>query len=160
MKNVITGGKKVMSLYAHNKRKLVFWAILLVLQIYSGLMDHFHLHERTWSIVVLIVLMIPTAISLFCYLNSYIGYRIEKHDELSKDNMNKAHASMSGIFLIVVALLLISNIFWNGSVTVTIGASTLTKIALPMLAAYYILESGLFMLFEGKISEEEDAEKE
>lgn len=159
MKNIIVGDKKVMSLYKHNKRKLTFWSIIFVQQIYSNLVDYFYLHEKIWSTAVMILLMIPMVISLFCYLNSYISYKIEKDDELSKDNMNKAHASMSGIFLIIVALLFISNIFWKGSITVTISSSTLVKIALPMLSAYYILESSLFMLFEGKISDEDELEK-
>jgi hypothetical protein len=158
MKNIVTEEKPVMSLYNYHKRRLTFWAVIFVEQIYNNMIDFLHLYENNWSTVVLTVMLIPLVISLFRYIYPFVGYRLENDDELSKDNMNKAHASMSGIFILFIALLYFVTSFWDGSVTVTITSRTVTAVAFPMLCAYYILESGLFMLYEGKTPDEAEEE--
>jgi Na+/H+ antiporter NhaD/arsenite permease-like protein len=147
-------GKPVMSLYRYNKRKAIFWTIAIIQQTFLNVIEHFKLY-KTWLLTtVMVIMLIVTIIAFFFYINSHLSYNIEKDDELSRDNMNKAHTAMSGIFLLAVAVFFVISIFWNKSVTVTID-----EISFAALSAYYILESVLFMIFEGKTSDDDKSEE-
>jgi hypothetical protein len=144
-----TQEKSVMSLSEFNKRKLTAWISLFVMYVYEDFVGEIYTDSTVLSAVIPRIMTVLALVVVIRFANSFISYRIEKNDELSIENMNKAHSAIGAVFLVVFAVgFLVSQIVIDDSVTVTVKASFLTDIFFMMLSVYFSLESGLFLLFD------------
>jgi hypothetical protein len=144
-----TKEKPVMSLSEFNKRKLTAWISLFIMYIYEDFVGEVYTDSTVLSAVIPRIMTVLALVVVIRFANSFISYRVEKNDELSIENMNKAHSAIGGVFLIVFVVgFFISQIVIDDSITVTVKASFLSDIFFMMLAVYFSLESGLFLWFD------------
>lgn len=149
--------KKKITLREYHKKRMVTGIAILVTEIFENTAEHYKLDNTTWATVIFVVLAAITA--LFAVIWLYAScQKVDKEDELAKENMLKAHDDISRLFIIVLAIAVFISIFWNGSVTVKITSDTISNSWMIIWFGYMTLESGFFLHHEGKLSTDEEDE--
>ena len=107
--------------------------------------------------VIFVVLAAMTA--LFAVIWLYAScQKVDKEDEMAKENMLKAHQSITKMFLIILAVVIFISMFWEGSITIKINSDRLYQVWFIFWFSYMTLESGFFLHHEGKLSTDEEDE--
>ena len=124
---------------------------ILVTEIFENTVEHYKLDNTTWATVIFVVLAAMTA--LFAVIWLYAScQKVDKEDEMAKENMLKAHQSITKMFLIILAVAIFISMFWDGSITIKINSDRLYQVW------FMTLESGFFLHHEGKLSTDEEDE--
>ncbi|WP_419574015.1 DUF3991 domain-containing protein [Ruminococcus sp.] len=140
----------------HAKRMATGIAIL-VTEIFENTVEHYKLDNTTWATVIFVVLAAMTA--LFAVIWLYAScQKVDKEDEMAKENMLKAHQSITKMFLIILAVAIFISMFWEGSITIKINSDRLYQVWFIFWFSYMTLESGFFLHHEGKLSTDEEDE--
>ena len=120
-------------------------------------MEHYKLDNTTWATVIFVVLTAMTA--LFAVIWLYAScQKVDKEDEMAKENMLKAHQNITKMFLIILAVAIFVSMFWEGSITIKINSDRLYQVWFIFWFSYMTLESGFFLHHEGKLSTDEEDE--
>ncbi|MBE6861491.1 MAG: hypothetical protein E7497_01135 [Ruminococcus sp.] len=156
--------RKPITLY--NYHKVRFWGFFLCFMMYlfeiirsvTGLEDN-----KAVTVFMLIFSIIAIAfISFWCV--KAITRKIEIEDELARENLNKARVTISFILvfamLMVRAVVIIIDDFMNLNFSITIESGNISNIAMLILWGYFALESGLFLIHEGKTISDDDIEED
>ena len=159
-----TDKRKPITLY--NYHKVRFWGFFLCFMVYffgiirsvTGLEDN-----KIVTVFMLIFSIIAIAfISFWCV--KAITRKIEIEDELARENLNKARVTISFILvfamLIVQAVVIIIDDFMNLNFSITIESGNIDNIAMLILWGYFALESGLFLIHEGKTISDDEIEED
>ena len=130
---------------------------ILVTEIFENTVEHYKLDNTTWATVIFVVLAAMTA--LFAVIWLYAScQKVDKEDEMAKENMLKAHQSITKVFLIILAVAIFISMFWDGSITIKINSDRLYQVWFIFWFGYMTLESGFFLRQEGKLSTDEEDE--
>ncbi len=156
--------RKPITLY--NYHKIRFWGFFLCFMVHlfeiirsvTGLKDN-----KIVTVFMLIFSIIAIAfISFWCV--KAITRKIEIEDELARENLNKARVTISFILvfamLMVQAVVIIIDDFMNLNFSITIESGNISNIAMLILWGYFALESGLFLIHEGKTISDDDIEED
>ena len=73
---------------------------------------------------------------------------IEKEDELSRENMMKAHEKIGLVFWLILGAVLILSMFWKGSITIHFDNELMNSIWFIIFSGYFSLESGFFIYYD------------
>lgn len=149
--------KKKITLREYHKKRMVTGIAIIATQVFENTVEHYKLDDRIWASISFVVL---GALSLvFAVIWLYAScQKVDKEDELAKENMLKAHDDISRLFIIVLAIAVFISIFWNGSVTVKITSDTISNSWMIIWFGYMTLESGFFLHHEGKLNVDEEDE--
>lgn len=149
--------KKKITLREYHKKRMVTGIAILVTEIFENTAEHYKLDNTTWATVIFVMLAAMTA--LFAVIWLYAScQKVDKEDEMAKENMLKAHENVSKLFLYILALVVILTMFWDGSITVKINSDRILHGWLIIWFGYMTLESGFFLHHEGKLSTDEEDE--
>lgn len=130
---------------------------ILVTEIFENTVEHYKLDNTTWATVIFVVLTAMTA--LFAVIWLYAScQKVDKEDEMAKENMLKAHKSITKMFLIILAVAIFVSMFWEGSITIKINSDRLHQVWIIFWFSYMTLENGFFLHHEGKLSTDEEDE--
>ena len=153
--------RKIISLEKFHKTKLIGsicgLVTALILIISNGALGT---DTPLWMIVPLFLLMIPFIITFAFIISWSAGKNIEKHDELSIRNLNKAHSQIFAGFSKLIGIALIVSTIWDKVVTINVDGNLFFIFIMGLYAIYNALESGLFLYNEKKINMESEAENE
>ena len=95
--------KKKITLREYHKKRMVTGIAILVTEIFEKTAEHYKLDNTTWATVIFVVLAAMTA--LFAVIWLYAScQKVDKEDEMAKENMLKAHQSITKMFLIILAV--------------------------------------------------------
>ena len=149
--------KKKITLREYHKKRMVTGIAILVTEIFENTVEHYKLDNTTWATVIFVVLAAMTA--LFSVIWLYAScQKVDKEDEMAKENMLKAHQSITKMFLIILAVAIFISMFWEGSITIKINSDRLYQVWFIFWFSYMTLESGFFLHHEGKLSTDEEDE--
>lgn len=149
--------KKKITLREYHKKRMVTGIAILVTEIFENTVEHYKLDNTTWATVIFVVLAAMTA--LFAVIWLYAScQKVDKEDEMAKENMLKAHQSITKMFLIILAVAIFISMFWEGSITIKINSDRLYQVWFIFWFSYMTLESGFFLHQEGKLSTDEEDE--
>lgn len=149
--------KKKITLREYHKKRMVTGIAILVTEIFENTAEHYKLDNTTWATAIFVMLAAMTA--LFAVIWLYAScQKVDKEDEMAKENMLKAHENVSKLFLYILALVVILTMFWDGSITVKIDSDNILHGWLIIWFGYMSLESGFFLHHEGKLSTDEEDE--
>ena len=149
--------KKKITLREYHKKRMVTGIAILVTEIFENTAEHYKLDNTTWATVIFVVLAAITA--LFAVIWLYAScQKVDKEDEMAKENMLKAHQSITKMFLIILAVAIFISMFWDGSITIKINSDRLYQVWFIFWFSYMTLESGFFLHHEGKLSTDEEDE--
>ena len=113
--------KKKITLREYKKKRMVTGIAILVTEIFENTAEHYKLDNTTWATVIFVVLAAMTA--LFAVIWLYAScQKVDKEDEMAKENMLKAHQSITKMFLIILAVAIFISMFWEGSITIKINS--------------------------------------
>ena len=130
---------------------------ILVTEIFENTAEHYKLDNTTWATVIFVVLAAMTA--LFAVIWLYAScQKVDKEDEMAKENMLKAHQSITKMFLIILAVAIFISMFWEGSITIKINSDRLYQVWFIFWFSFMPLESGFFRHHEVKLSTDEEDE--
>lgn len=138
--------KKLVTLEKYHKTKLIGslcgFVLTLTLIISNGIMGT---DTPFWMTVPILLTLIPFIICFAMDFYWYIGKRVEKHDEMSLQMLNKAHSQMFNSFswLMVVALIVTS--FWKDPVQISLDGNLFFIIFMCFYTLYNACESGFFL---------------
>ena len=97
--------KKKITLREYHKKRMVTGIAILVTEIFENTAEHYKLDNTTWATVIFVVLAAMTA--LFAVIWLYAScQKVDKEDEMAKENMLKAHQSITKMFLIIFQIIL------------------------------------------------------
>lgn len=149
--------KKKITLREYHKKRMATGIAILITKIFENTVEHYKLDETTWATVIFVVL---AAISLiFAVIWLYAScQKVDKEDEMAKENMLKAHQSITKVFLIILAVAIFISMFWDGSITIKINSDRLYQVWFIFWFSYMTLESGSFLHQEGKLTVDEEDE--
>lgn len=89
--------KKKIALREYHKKRMVTGIAILVTEIFEKTAEHYKLDNTTWATVIFVVLAAMTA--LFAVIWLYAScQKVDKEDEMAKENMLKAHQSITKMF--------------------------------------------------------------
>ncbi|MFR7868064.1 hypothetical protein [Ruminococcus bicirculans (ex Wegman et al. 2014)] len=149
--------KKKITLREYHKKRMVTGIAILVTEIFEKTAEHYKLDNTTWATVIFVVLAAMTA--LFAVIWLYAScQKVDKEDEMAKENMLKAHQSITKMFLIILAVVIFISMFWEGSITIKINSDRLYQVWFIFWFSYMTLEIGFFLHHEGKLSTDEEDE--
>lgn len=140
--------KEKISLRDYHKSRFLAWVSIFVTNSLLAVSGNYN---ALWIDIVAVIMTVITCILTIIWINNSIAKEIEKEDELAKDNITKAHASISGIFMTILAVTMLISIFWKGDHTIKINHGFITNVWLTFYSMYLFLESGLFLHYEGKV---------
>ena len=119
--------KKKITLREYHKKRMVTGIAILVTEIFENTAEHYKLDNTTWATVIFVVLAAITA--LFAVIWLYAScQKVDKEDEMAKENMLKAHQSITKMFLIILAVAIFISMFWDGSITIKINSDRLYQV--------------------------------
>lgn len=148
--------KKKITLGAYHKSRFRTWITILIAEIFITATEYAKVENKTWASIVLITFTVLAVIFAGKWLANVLCKDVDKEDELAKENMRKAHEAISLIMITILVVVVLATMFWKGSFTITIDHSSLMDIWMLIYSMYLSLESGLFLLFEGKDDEAEE----
>lgn len=149
--------KKKITLREYHKKRMVTGIAILITEIFENTVEHYKLDNTTWATVIFVMLAAMTA--LFAVIWLYAScQKVDKEDEMAKENMLKAHQSITKVFLIILAVAIFISMFWDGSITIKINSDRILHGWLIIWFGYMTLESGFFLRQEGKLSIDEEDE--
>ncbi|WP_295210801.1 hypothetical protein [Ruminococcus sp.] len=149
--------KKNITLREYHKKRMFTGIGILVTEIFENTVEHYGLDDTAWATAIFVVLTAFTVIFAAIWL--YASFQnVDKEDEMAKENMLKAHQSITNVFLIILAVAIFISIFWNGSITIKINSDRLYQVWMIFWFSYMTLESGFFLRQEGKLSTDEEDE--
>ena len=149
--------KKKITLREYHKKRMFTGIAILVTEIFENTAEHYKLDNTTWATVIFVVLAAMTA--LFAVIWLYAScQKVDKEDEMAKENMLKAHQSITKMFLIILAVAIFISMFWDGSITIKINSDRLYQVWFIFWFSYMTLESGFFLHHEGKLNVDEEDE--
>ena len=149
--------KKKITLREYHKKRMATGIAILVTEIFENTVEHYKLDNTTWATVIFVVLAAMTA--LFAVIWLYAScQKVDKEDKMAKENMLKAHQSITKMFLIILAVAIFISMFWEGSITIKINSDRLYQVWFIFWFSYMTLESGFFLHHEGKLSTDEEDE--
>ena len=132
--------KKKITLREYHKKRMVTGIAILVTEIFENTVEHYKLDNTTWATVIFVVLAAMTA--LFAVIWLYAScQKVDKEDEMAKENMLKAHQSITKMFLIILAVAIFISMFWEGSITIKINSDRLYQVWFIFWFSYMTLES-------------------
>lgn len=149
--------KKNITLREYHKKRMFTGIGILVTEIFENVMEHFKLDETIWASVIFVVLAALALIFVVIWLYASCQ-KVDKEDEMAKENMLKAHQSITKVFLIILAVAIFISMFWDGSITIKINSDRLYQVWFIFWFSYMTLESGFFLHHEGKLSTDEEDE--
>lgn len=80
-----------------SQKRMVTGIAILVTEIFENTVEHYKLDNTTWATVIFVVLTAMTA--LFAVIWLYAScQKVDKEDEMAKENMLKAHQSITKCF--------------------------------------------------------------
>lgn len=149
--------KKKITLREYHKKRMVTGIAIIATQVFENTVEHYKLDDRIWASISFVVL---GALSLvFAVIWLYAScQKVDKEDEMAKENMLKAHQSITKMFLIILAVAIFISMFWEGSITIKINSDRLYQGWIIFWFSYMTLESGFFLHHEGKLSTDEEDE--
>lgn len=149
--------KRKITLREYHKKRMFTGIAILVTEIFENTAEHYKLDNTTWATVIFVVLAAMTA--LFAVIWLYAScQKVDKEDEMAKENMLKAHQSITKVFLIILAVAIFISMFWDGSITIKINSDRLYQVWFIFWFSYTTLESGFFLHHEGKLNVDEEDE--
>ena len=153
--------KKIISLEKFHKTKLLGsvseFILASILVISNGILGT----DTPLWLVVPVAILIILVIVCFAFIFSWtFGKNVEKHDELSMQNMNKAHSQIFTGFSGLVSFSLILSSVWDKPVTINVDGNLFFIMCFGIYGIYNALESGLFLNNEKKINIESEPEDE
>lgn len=149
--------KKKITLREYHKKRMAAGVTMVATQIFENVMEHFKLDETIWASVIFVVLAALALIFAVIWLYASCQ-KVDKEDEMAKENMLKAHQSITKVFLIILAVAIFISMFWDGSITIKINSDRLYQVWFIFWFSYMTLESGFFLHHEGKLSTDEEDE--
>ena len=119
--------KRKITLREYHKKRMFTGIAILVTEIFENTAEHYKLDNTTWATVIFVVLAAMTA--LFAVIWLYAScQKVDKEDEMAKENMLKAHQSITKVFLIILAVAIFISMFWDGSITIKINSDRLYQV--------------------------------
>ncbi len=155
--------RKAISL--HDQRFLQFmgFSMFLIEKLFDMITTAVGLEENFIVSTINVLLCIPALIFMILWLVKTTTCKIELEDEMARENMNKARQGISVIVMIlllaVMAVVLILDSFMGINISFTINAKNIGDIAMLILWGYFALESGLFLIHEGKTTSDDENEE-
>ncbi|MBE6856385.1 MAG: hypothetical protein E7500_03005 [Ruminococcus sp.] len=159
-----TDTRKPMTLYKY--RLLHFWGFFLsfVTKVFDMITTACGVDDNVIVSIITLMFSVPSAIFLILWLVATFSRKIDREDEMAKENLNKARQGIS-VIVMTTLLVLMSGVVIIGSFldidfTLTLHRNNLYDIIILILWGYFSLESGLFLMFEGKCSYDDEEESE
>ena len=149
--------KKKITLREYHKKRMFTGIGILITEIFENTVEHYKLDDTKWATVIFVVLAAVTALLAIVWLYASCQ-KVDKEDEMAKENMLKAHQNITTVFLIILAVAIFISMFWDGSITIKINSDRLYQVWFIFWFTYMTLESGFFLLQEGKLSTDEEDE--
>lgn len=160
-----TDTRKPMSLYKY--RQLQFWGFFLcfIEEIFSMITTACGIDDNIIVSIITLVICVPAAIFLILWLFATLSRKIDREDELARENLNKARSGISAIvmigLLLTLGIILVLDTFMSINITLTLNSGNISDIVFLILWGYFSLESGLFLIHEGRsYSDDEESEEE
>lgn len=147
--------KKIVTLEKYHKTKLIgslcsfFTALILIIS--NGILE---MDTPLWFITLIVLAIIPFFVCSAMEIVWEAEKRVEKHDELSLQMLNKAHLQMFKSFSGLLIIILIVSMFWKGSVKINVDGNMLFIIFMCLYSFYNACESSFFLRNEKKLSYE------
>lgn len=153
--------KKIVTLEKYHKTKLIGslcgFITALILVISNGILE---IDTPLWFIVPIALAILPFIVCSAMVIAWEAEKRVEKHDELSLQMLNKAHSQMFNSFSGLLIVALIVSTFWKNSVQINLDGNMFFIIFMCFYAFYNACESGFFLRNEKKLSyESEDSDE-
>lgn len=149
--------KKKITMNSLQRKYFVVWLIVLICSIGNLLFEVFEMKGTQFANISRTIFVGLEIIFLckFCYYEA--NYEVEKEDELAKENMLKADASIIKAILVLFAIALCISFFFEFDFHIT--NDNLISFGLIIMAGYQTLKSGFFLLHEGKTYADESEEE-
>lgn len=153
--------KKIVTLEKYYKTKLIGslcgFVLTLILIISNGIMGT---DTPLWMVVPLALTVIPFIVCFALVFAWEAEKRVEKHDELSLQMLNKAHSQMFNSFSGLMAVTLIVSTLWTDPVQISLDGNLFFIIFMCFYTLYNACESGFFLQNEKKSGyESEDSDE-
>lgn len=160
-----TDTRKPMSLYRY--RQLHFWGFFLcfIEIVFDMITTACGIDDNIIVSIITLIICVPAAIFLVLWLFATFSRKIDREDEMAKENLNKARQGISVIvmFCLLLALsvvLILTMLSVNINITLTLNRSNINDIIFLILWGYFALESGLFLIHEGRCNFDDESEEE
>lgn len=160
-----TDTRKPMTLYKY--RQLQFWGFFLcfIEEIFSMITTACGVDDNVVVSIITLIICVPAAIFLILWFVATITRKIDREDEMAKENLNKARQGISVIvmfgLLLALSIILVLDMFMSINITLTLNSGNISSIVSLVLWGYFSLESGLFLIHEGRsYSDSEESEEE
>lgn len=149
--------KKIVTLEKYYKVKLIGsacgFALALILAISNGILGT---DTPFWFLPLVAVLTIPFFVCFVLIMIWSVSKCVEKHDEMSMQNLTKAHSRIfTGFSGLVVVAVFVSRL-WTEPVQVNLDGNLCFIIVLGFYALYNACESGFFLVNEKKMNVESE----
>lgn len=161
-----TDTRKPMTLYKY--RLLHFWGFFLsfIEIVFDMITTACGVDDNVIVSIITLIICVPAAIFLILWLVATFSRKIDREDEMAKENLNKARQGISVIVMLCLLLslsvvIILSMLSVDINITLTLNRSNINDIIFLILWGYFSLESGLFLIHEGKSSyDDEESEEE
>lgn len=141
--------KKLLTLHDLHMARFSSMVALFVAEIFEIITDYANFGKATVFKVLDYAALIAALILAVRWAYVVILKRpVEVEDELAKENMVKAHEKIGLVFWIILGVVLISTIFWNGSITIKLNSDLVNNIWFIIFSAYFAMESGFFIYYD------------
>lgn len=141
---------KPITLCDYHKARLAGMASLFVMEVLTLIFDHVKvsggagLRALNYALIIIsLVLLVRWA-----FMSLIKKRPIEKEDELSRENMMKAHEKIGLVFWLILGAVLILSMFWKGSITIHFDNELMNSIWFIIFSGYFSLESGFFIYYD------------
>ena len=147
--------KKKLTLGEFHTKRIICFTVILIMEIFQMITVQLTMDNKPWVKIISTVLSVIAVLFLIWFMA--ISGNVDKEDELAKENMFKAHNGISKTFtaLFFVGILFIL-IFRGETFTIKFNTETILNLWFSIYICYLILESGLFLHYEGKVSDTEE----
>lgn len=156
--------RKPMTLY--NYRLLQFWGFFLsfITKVLNMISAGFGIEKNMILNIACVLFGVTGLIFLILWFAALLSRKIDREDELAKENLNQARSAISAIVMFGLVLsqgiiILIDDIM-NLNLSFTIHAGNIGDIAMLILWGYFALESGIFLHYEGKTISDDEMEED
>lgn len=153
--------KKIVTLEKYYKVKLIGsacgFALALILAISNGILGN---DTPFWFLPLAVLVAIPFIVCFVLIMIWSVSKCVEKHDELSMQNLTKAHTRIFTGFSGLVVVAVFASEFWTEPVQVNLDGNLCFIIVLGFYALYNACESGFFLANEKKLNVESEGNDE
>lgn len=157
--------KKSMSLRKYHLLRFWSFFICFATMIFSNTAEFCGFYNNIWAEIAVIVMGLTGAVLTIMFMSAQFTRKIDKEDELAKSNLSMARegVSITVMFLLLLAAFVsaIVNRFTDYNITFTLNNHIMCDIIFTVLWGYFSLESGFFLIIEGReYSDEDEIEEE